>query len=50
MGCSHTLHAARNAGQDEQVRARIQLLVDAAQRTNDMVVDTIERCLQHEPE
>ena len=47
--CSHTLHAARNAGQGEQVRARIRRLVDA-QRTNDMVVETIERCLRHEPD
>jgi hypothetical protein len=48
--CSHTLHAARNAGQGEQVRARIRQLVDAAQGTNDMVVETIERCIRHEPE
>jgi len=48
--CAHTLHAARHAGRGEEVRARIQLLVGAAQRTNDMVVETIERCLRHEPE
>lgn len=48
--CSHTLHAARNAGHGEEVRARIQLLVDAAQGTNDMLVDTVERCMRHEPE
>lgn len=47
--CSNTLGAARHAGLHEAVRARIRTLTETIQ-ANDVVVETIERCIHHEPD
>jgi hypothetical protein len=46
--CSNTMKAAANAGQHDEVRARIQVLIDQEPKS-DFVADVIGRCIRQEP-
>ncbi|HSL23940.1 MAG TPA: hypothetical protein VK886_20570 [Vicinamibacterales bacterium] len=48
--CSNTMGTARNAGRGDEVRARIEALVDDAQPRSDFIAEIIRRCAGQDPQ
>jgi hypothetical protein len=48
--CSNTIGAARNAGRGDEVRARIQALVDNARPRSDFVAEIVRHCAGQDPQ